>query len=61
MEAKHPALPQSFEVVPSGQAVKDPVIDSHTLLADRASVWIRHHGELYRLLLTRNDRLILVK
>lgn len=60
MEVKHTAEPLPFEVLPSGQA-QGPVIDSRSLLAGGGSLWIRHHDELYRLLLTRNDRLILVK
>jgi hemin uptake protein HemP len=39
----------------------DRVVDSCTLLTGTNHLWIRHRGELYRLQLTRNDRLILVK
>lgn len=38
-----------------------PVIDSRTLFQGRKEVCIRHGGQLYRLLLTRNDKLILNK
>jgi hemin uptake protein HemP len=37
------------------------VIDSAQLFADRREVRIRHRGECYRLLLTKNGRLILNK
>lgn len=38
-----------------------PVIDSAQLLADRKEVQIRHGGEIYRLRVTRNGKLILNK
>jgi len=38
-----------------------PVIDSAQLLADRKEVQIRHAGEVYRLRVTRNGKLILNK
>lgn len=50
----------------SGDAAKrrptdSPVIDSAELFADRKEIHIRHGGELYRLRLTRNGKLILNK
>jgi hemin uptake protein HemP len=36
-------------------------IDSARLFADRKEVHIRHEGEFYRLLVTRNGKLILNK
>lgn len=38
-----------------------PVIDSACLFADRREIQIRHQGELYRLRITRNGKLILNK
>ena len=38
-----------------------PVIDSAYLLAGRKEVQIRHGGEVYRLRVTRNGKLILNK
>lgn len=37
------------------------VLDSAQLFADRREVRIRHRGECYRLLMTKNGRLILNK
>ena len=37
------------------------VIDSANLFAGRKEIRIRHDGELYRLLITRNGKLILNK
>ena len=37
------------------------VIDSRHLFADRREVQIRHRGESYRLLMTKNGKLILNK
>ncbi len=37
------------------------VIDSQELFADQKEIQIRHAGEIYRLRLTRNGRLILNK
>ena len=36
-----------------------PVIDSEQLLADRKEVQIHHAGEVYRLRVTKNGKLIL--
>jgi hemin uptake protein HemP len=44
---------------PAGEEAQ--VVDSSALFAGDTRLWIRHRGELYRLQLTRNDRLILVK
>jgi len=38
-----------------------PVIDSAQLFADRKEVYIYHAGEVYRLRVTRNGKLILNK
>ena len=38
-----------------------PVIDSAQLFADRKEVQIRHAGEVYRLRVTKNGKLILNK
>jgi len=40
---------------------REPAIDSQALLAGATQLWISHQGEWYRLQLTRNDKLILVK
>lgn len=37
------------------------VIDSSELLAGQHEIWIQHAGEIYRLRLTRNGKLILQK
>jgi hemin uptake protein HemP len=37
------------------------VVDSAQLFADRREVQIRHRGDLYRLLMTKNGKLILNK
>ena len=37
------------------------VYESETLLKGGREILIRHHGEVYRLRLTRNDKLILNK
>lgn len=37
------------------------VVDSAQLFADRREVRIRHRGEVYRLLMTKNGKLILNK
>jgi hemin uptake protein HemP len=37
------------------------IFDSEELLGGRQEILIRHHGEIYRLRLTRNDKLILNK
>ncbi len=45
-------------------APSDPLIaaiDSETLLKGGKELLIRHHGQIYRLRLTRNDKLILHK
>jgi|APTNR8051073442_1049403.scaffolds.fasta_scaffold69318_1 hemin uptake protein HemP len=39
----------------------DPVIDSERILGTAASVWIRHQGALYRLMKTKQGKLILTK
>jgi hemin uptake protein HemP len=38
-----------------------PIYDSVDLLKGGREILIRHHGEVYRLRLTRNDKLILNK
>ena len=48
--------------VPENTPAPGPkVIDSRELFRDRQEIQIRHQGELYRLRLTRNGRLILNK
>jgi hemin uptake protein HemP len=46
---------------PPGPFDKIRVIDSAQLFADRREVQIRHRSELYRLLVTKNGKLILNK
>lgn len=50
---------------PAGETTRDgepvPEFDSAELLQGRNEVLIRHAGEIYRLRLTRNDKLILQK
>ena len=36
-------------------------VDSQTLLQDQSTLFIRHQGEVYRLQLTRQGKLILTK
>lgn len=36
-------------------------LDSHALLGPRGEVWIAHHGQLYRLRVTAQGKLILTK
>lgn len=44
------------------QQLRDEVvIESRSLLAGRKEIQIRHEGQLYRLRLTKNDKLILNK
>jgi len=38
-----------------------PIVDSQTLLQGQTCLHIRHQGELYRLQLTRQGKLILTK
>ena len=38
-----------------------PVIPAETLFKDSREVWIDHHGERYKLRITRRGRLILQK
>lgn len=47
--------------ISGGEADPPRIWDSEELLAGRQEVLIRHHGEVYRLRLTRNDKLILNK
>lgn len=37
------------------------IVDSHELFGGQKTVLIRHHDEFYRLLLTKNGKLILQK
>ncbi len=47
---------------PAPPPAAEPVmLDSSTLLGDAREVAIRHGAEIYRLRLTRHDRLILTK
>ena len=47
---------------PDGITIDAPrILESRDLLAGRQEILIRHQGELYRLRLTRNDKLILNK
>lgn len=46
---------------PPGTATGPPVLRSEELLAGRREVLIRHGEELYRLKLTSNNKLILIK
>lgn len=41
--------------------LKPKEIESASLFLDQKSVHIRHNGETYRLIITRNNRLILQK
>jgi hemin uptake protein HemP len=43
------------------RAPSEPRIDSHRLLAGGRELVIDHSGQVYRLRLTRNDKLILTK
>lgn len=60
MDGAHGVKHLPSEVLTFGKE-QGPVIDSRTLFAGSGCLWIRHHDELYRLQLTRNDRLILIK
>jgi hemin uptake protein HemP len=46
---------------PQIETESPPSVDSADLLKGGREVLIRHHGEIYRLRLTRNDKLILNK
>jgi hemin uptake protein HemP len=46
---------------PQVETESPPSFDSAELLKGGREVLIRHHGEIYRLRLTRNDKLILNK
>ncbi len=54
-------LPQTGATPQEAATAVSPVIDSGTLFSNRKEVHIRHGGQVYRLLLTRNDKLILNK
>jgi len=56
--------PNSTPPLPSDEAHKSATtreLDSADLLKGEKEVFIRHAGEVYRLRLTRNDKLILQK
>jgi hemin uptake protein HemP len=55
-----PPSPGTTMLVRSKSTTVD-AIDSRTLLGGRDTVAISHHGELYRLRLTRQGKLILTK
>jgi hemin uptake protein HemP len=57
---QNPIPPQTF-VGETHAATPLPEFDSAELLQGRNEVLIRHAGEIYRLRLTRNDKLILQK
>lgn len=54
-----PSPPIAPQLVPETES--PPTYDSESLLRGVREVLIRHHGEVYRLRLTRNDKLILHK
>jgi hemin uptake protein HemP len=60
MDDKHTPAPLAAALPPTGRG-QGPLLDSRTLFAGASQLWIRHGGELYRLQLTRNNRLILIK
>ena len=45
----------------SRERASEPRVDSHRLLAGGRELVIDHSGQVYRLRLTRNDKLILTK
>ncbi len=46
----------------SAQSIEQPpIIDSQSILGSRGEVRIQHEGDVYRLRITRNGRLILNK
>ena len=53
--------PSAQSPVPVIAGIGVPAFDSKDLLQGRDEILIRHHGELYRLRQTRNDKLILTK
>ena len=56
-----PELAPAAECEPAEPASDMPVYRSEELLQGRNEVWIVHAGKTYRLLRTRNQKLILVK
>lgn len=55
-----PALPSAL-TPPAPSTPMPPALDSQHLFAKTKEILIEHHGELYRLRLTRNDKIILTK
>ncbi|WP_022653019.1 hemin uptake protein HemP [Aquaspirillum serpens] len=55
-----PALPSAL-TLPAASTPMPPALDSRHLFAKTKEILIEHHGELYRLRLTRNDKIILTK
>lgn len=53
--------PRADATPPPSESESPPVYDSEGLLQGTREILIRHHGETYRLRLTRNDKLILHK
>ncbi len=52
---------QSSPAHPASDAAKSRIFDSREIFGDEKVVEIRHNRETYRLLITRNDKLILQK
>jgi len=57
-DAEHHDLHRQTERPP---ATDPPIVESISLFGDRKEIHIRHDGELYRLRVTRNGKLILNK
>lgn len=56
MSANHAPMPKT-----GGSAPATPMLHSRQLFGGGREILIEHQGELYRLQLTRNGKLILIK
>ncbi|POZ62642.1 hemin uptake protein HemP [Chromobacterium alticapitis] len=56
MNAKHAPVPERNDPAPAA-----PLLHSRQLFGGGREILIEHQGELYRLQLTRNGKLILIK
>ena len=56
-----PARPPQPRPTPPDSASEEQVVDSRDLLRGKRELQISHEGEVYRLRVTRNGRLILNK
>lgn len=52
---------KAAEQSPTPNTTEPRSVSSKELLGEASELWIQHEGEVYRLRLTRNNRLILTK